>query len=83
MKNEPSIVGQNIRALRRKAKLLQKELSEASGVPCATISRVEEGYTQVPTLSALESLAAALGVTVGRLWMAPDTPPTDGPEVAA
>ena len=55
-----------IRELRKAAKITQEELAKAIGITHATLSRYESGAIDPPT-SQLQAIAAALGVSVGRL----------------
>ena len=57
----------NLRKLRIEAALSQRELAEASGVTQGTISRLEQGDTNVQP-STLRKLAAALGVKPKELF---------------
>jgi HTH-type transcriptional regulator, repressor for puuD len=55
-----------LRDYRAKRELSQRELAELSGVSREYIARIELGQHD-PTLSTLEKLAKALGVTVAKL----------------
>jgi transcriptional regulator with XRE-family HTH domain len=50
--------------IRRRADLSQRELAARSGVPLATLARIESGETRDPRLSTLSKLVEAAG---GRL----------------
>jgi transcriptional regulator with XRE-family HTH domain len=56
-----------LREVRKDRKLTQAELSERSGVPQSTISRIEAGETGSISLANLERLADALGVNAALL----------------
>lgn len=56
----------NLRTLRRKRGLTQRQLSELSHVPCICIIRYESGAFK-PRMDNAIKLAAALGVTVDEL----------------
>ncbi len=60
-------LGRNLKELRQKQSLNQKDLSDRSGVSQATISRIETGRVLQPGSSALKSLADALGVSTDSL----------------
>lgn len=49
---------------RREAKLTQKQLAKASGIPQSEISRIETGRAN-PTVATLSAIAAPLGAHVG------------------
>ena len=59
-------LGRNLKELRQQQSLNQKDLSDRSGVPQATISRIETGRVQ-PRSSAVKNLADALGVSTDSL----------------
>ena len=60
-------LGRNLKELRQKQSLNQKDLSDRSGVSQATISRIETGRVRQPGSSALKNLADALGVSADSL----------------
>ena len=60
-------LGRNLKELRQKQSLNQKDLSDRSGVSQATISRIENGQVRQPRSSALRNLADALGVSIDSL----------------
>ena len=62
-----SSLGRNLKELRQKQSLNQKDLSDRSGVSQATISRIETGRVRQPGSSALKNLADALGVSTDSL----------------
>lgn len=55
-------VGAQLRQLREAAGLSQMELGRRSGVNQATITRIEKGTIQQPTVASLTALAAGLDV---------------------
>ena len=59
-------LGHNLKELRQKQSLNQKDLSDRSGVSQATISRIETGSVQ-PRSPALKNLADSLGVSIDSL----------------
>ncbi|SCL17832.1 Acetyltransferase (GNAT) family protein [Micromonospora rhizosphaerae] len=60
-------LGATLRALRRAADLSQRELAEKSGVPQATIARIESGKTSDPNFRTVERL---VGAVAGRITIA-------------
>ena len=62
-----SSLRRNLKELRQKQSLNQKDLSDRSGVSQATISRIETGRVRQPGSSALKNLADALGVSTDSL----------------
>ncbi|WP_233599699.1 GNAT family N-acetyltransferase [Micromonospora sp. M71_S20] len=54
-------LGAVLRALRRRADLSQRELSERSGVPQATLARIESGRAADPRFRTVERLVRAAG----------------------
>lgn len=60
-------LGRNLKELRQKQSLNQKDLSDRSGVSQATISRIETGRVLQLGSSALKSLADSLGVSTDSL----------------
>ncbi|WP_405102739.1 GNAT family N-acetyltransferase [Micromonospora sp. NBC_01412] len=74
---EPVDLGVLLRALRRRADLSQRGLAERSGVPQATLARIEVGRVADPRFRTVERLVRAAG---GRLAIgAPDAHGPDGP----
>ena len=59
-------IGQTIRALRKKAGLTQNQLGALCGITGGAVSSYENGVT-TPKRRTAEKLAAALGVSLGRL----------------
>ncbi|MEH0819210.1 MULTISPECIES: GNAT family N-acetyltransferase [unclassified Micromonospora] len=53
-------LGRTIRALRRRANLSQRELAEKSGIPQATIARIESGRSTDPRFRTIKALVAAV-----------------------
>ncbi|WP_255510897.1 GNAT family N-acetyltransferase [Micromonospora sp. WP24] len=73
-------LGRTLRALRRRADLSQRELAERSGVPQATLARIESGRTRDPRFRTVERLVRAargdlaIGVPAGEVLPAPEVP---------
>lgn len=61
-------LGATLRALRRAADLSQRELSVRSGVPQATLARIESGRSAGPSFRTVERLVAGTG---GQLTVSP------------
>jgi len=59
-------LGQNLRKIRTKKKMTQGDLASALNVDRAYISNIENGRMN-PTLSTLERLAGALGISSSEL----------------
>jgi transcriptional regulator with XRE-family HTH domain len=59
-------LGQNLRKIRTKKKMTQGDLASALNVDRAYISNIENGRMN-PTLSTLEKLAGALGISSSEL----------------
>ncbi|WP_431885984.1 GNAT family N-acetyltransferase [Micromonospora wenchangensis] len=57
-------LGRTVRALRREADLSQRELARCSGVPQATIARIESGRATDPRFHTVERLVRAVGGTL-------------------
>ncbi|MEV0809872.1 GNAT family N-acetyltransferase [Micromonospora sp. NPDC050200] len=57
----PVDLGRTVRALRRRADLSQRELAAKSGVPQATIARIESGRATGPRFRTIEALVSAVG----------------------
>jgi transcriptional regulator with XRE-family HTH domain len=53
-------VARSLRHARRRARLTQRALAEAAGMPQSTVARIEAG-THVPKVDTLERLLAACG----------------------
>ncbi|GHJ10514.1 hypothetical protein TPA0907_48810 [Micromonospora humidisoli] len=82
-------LGRTVRALRREADLSQRELARRSGVPQATIARIESGRATDPRFHTVERLVRAVGGTLtvalpGRpaSTAGPTTIPTAAPTAA-
>ncbi|MBI2631344.1 helix-turn-helix transcriptional regulator [Candidatus Nomurabacteria bacterium] len=59
-------LGENLKRLRLKKKLSQGDLSKSLGVDRAYISNIENGRMN-PTLSTLEKISKALGISSSEL----------------
>ena len=53
----------HLKEARKKAKLTQQELANRSGVPRASISRIENGFRNV-TINKLKKIASAMNMEV-------------------
>lgn len=58
-------VGETIKAIRKRKKMSQTELSELSGISRQTISSIESGSITSVNTSTLDAIAKALAVSVG------------------
>lgn len=82
---------QDFHELRREKKLTQRAIAQASGVKSPLISEWERGNVLDPRYSAIESVAAAMGIDTRRLYETikesyyrahPDERPLDPPDGA-
>ncbi len=60
-------IGQNIRHLRKKARLRQIDLAVLVGIDCSYLSAIENDHRN-PTVLLLENVATALNVPIERLF---------------
>ena len=60
-----------IKKLREAKGMTQEELARKSGISRATISGLENGKNDAPSISTLGRIAFALGVKVGQLFSEP------------
>ena len=60
-------LAENLRLLRKRKNLTQKELSDISGVSCNSIINYENSRRTRPPISVLHKLARALGVSIDAL----------------
>ncbi|MEM9033117.1 MAG: XRE family transcriptional regulator [Actinomycetota bacterium] len=67
MEGELDVIGRRIRELRADAGLRLSDLAEATGYTAGYISQIERGTT-TPSLTAMATLAIALGVEMSMLW---------------
>ena len=79
---EPSLVGRRLRAYRRRAKMTQLELSEATGIARSTISVVEAGIQPGFAVENLIKICDVLGLSLDQLARPSpdddeDSPPPD------
>ncbi len=63
---QPLTIGQRIHAVRRARRLTQRDVARRTGIAEPFLSRVENNHAQ-PSVSTLERLAEAMGVTLGDL----------------
>jgi transcriptional regulator with XRE-family HTH domain len=68
------LIGERIRALRKKQGLTQGHLEERSGLLRCYTSRVENGHT-VPSLETIEKIARALNLPLYQVFYDGDKPP--------
>jgi transcriptional regulator with XRE-family HTH domain len=61
-----NIVGANVRRARQHARLTQEQLAHATGLPRATLVRIEKGHRE-PRVSTLLAIAVALETPLARL----------------
>jgi transcriptional regulator with XRE-family HTH domain len=65
-KSQSLTIGQRIHEVRRARRLTQREVAKRTGIAEPFLSRVENNHAQ-PSVSTLERLAEAMGVTMGDL----------------
>jgi transcriptional regulator with XRE-family HTH domain len=70
-------IGRRSRVIRETQRLLQREVSERSGISGSTISKVETGELPRPSAELVEKLAKGLGVHPGELFRDPEDPFVD------
>jgi transcriptional regulator with XRE-family HTH domain len=63
---QPLTIGQRIHEVRRARRLTQREVARRTGIVEPFLSRIENNHAQ-PSVSTLERLAEAMGVTLGDL----------------
>lgn len=67
MSNEKSIIGKNIKKLRKQRDLSQDRLSKLADISHNTIIKIESGAIQSPTMNTAQKIAKALGVSLDDL----------------
>ena len=67
MSNEKSIIGKNIKKLRKQRDLSQDRLSKLADISHNTIIKIESGAIQSPTMGTAQKIAKALGVSLDDL----------------
>lgn len=60
-------LSENLKTIRKKRKISQKELATNSGISYSMVSKLESGEQKNPSLETLEKIATALKVTVSQL----------------
>jgi transcriptional regulator with XRE-family HTH domain len=60
-------IGQRIKQIRQTLGIRQAGLAKRSGIPEATISRIENGIIKHPKIDTLMKIASAMSTTVGNL----------------
>ena len=67
MSNEKSTIAKNIKKLRKQRGLSQDKLSKLADISHNTISKIESGAIQSPTMDTASKIAKALGVSLDDL----------------
>ena len=62
MSNQVSIIGKNIKRLRRQLGISQDKLSKLADISHNTIIKIESGAMQSPTMDAAHKIAKALAL---------------------
>jgi FMN phosphatase YigB (HAD superfamily)/DNA-binding XRE family transcriptional regulator len=70
-------LGQKLQDARKAAGLTQQDLCQRAGLSYSTLAKIERGAIKAPSIFTIQSIAAALGVTLGQLLgeVAPSTTP--------
>lgn len=68
MRDDPTPFGDNLRELRRRARLSQEKLAELAGVSPRTVRNLEAGHVSRPTAGVLRALAHALELSAESAW---------------
>jgi len=67
MSNEKTIIAKNIKRLRKQRGLSQDKLSKLADISHNTITKIEPGAIQSPTMDTAQKIAKALGVSLDDL----------------
>ncbi len=69
-------LGKQLQAVRKQAGLTQQELCHKAGLSYSTLAKIERGAIKAPSIFTIQSIAAALGVTLAELMgdIAPKVP---------
>jgi transcriptional regulator with XRE-family HTH domain len=70
-----SVVGENVKRLRKAAGKTQQEVAMAAGLSMSIVSQIEQGTNQDPRGSTLRAIARVLGTTIDELLAEPTEPP--------
>ena len=62
-----SSIGKNIKKYRSRLGFTQEDLVKKSGVKYTTLSKIESGVSEKPTVHIIAQIAAALGVSIEEL----------------
>lgn len=63
-----SVVGENLKKIRKASNLTLLSLSEKTDVPISTISDIENGRTSIGSDRTLRKLASGLNVVMADFW---------------
>ena len=61
------MIGENIEKLRQSLGLSREELATEAGVTYSTLTKIEAGYDENPTVKTIKRLSIVLGVSVDDL----------------
>jgi len=61
------MIGNNLRRLRKKKGLSQESLARLADISLNTLTKIESGFAQKPTIQTVVKLANALGVSLDKL----------------
>ena len=62
-----SKIGRNIKRLRVKAKLTQEELAKKADIKYTSLTKIESGVIENPSVQAMAKIAKALGASIEEL----------------
>ena len=60
-------IGQKIKKLRAKAKLTQEELAKKADIKYTSLTKIESGVIENPSVQAMAKIAKTLGVSIEEL----------------
>ncbi len=61
------MLGQTIKALRKKIKISQEQLAKQAGITYSTLIKIESGVNDNPTIKTIRKIADALHVSLDEL----------------
>ena len=61
------LLGKTLQAARKKAEMTQQELCQKAGLSYSTLAKIERGAIKAPSIFTIQSIAAALGLTLNEL----------------
>ena len=61
------MIGNNLRKLRKRKGLSQEKLARLANISLNTLTKIESGFAQKPTIQTVVKLAKALGISIDEL----------------